>query len=88
MPQPHRPQPRPPADAAPGPTDATPPGAPPARALDGILVADFSRVLAGPLAAATLAGQSGVRPSGYRPQSRPDGQSPSEYRPVRDAGLP
>ncbi|MCF3146498.1 CaiB/BaiF CoA transferase family protein [Streptomyces platensis] len=55
MPQPHRPQPRPPADAAPGPTDATPPGAPPARALDGILVADFSRVLAGPLAAATLA---------------------------------
>ncbi|MCX4640764.1 CoA transferase [Streptomyces sp. P9-2B-2] len=55
MPQPHRPQPRPPADAAPGPADATRPGAPPARALDGILVADFSRVLAGPLAAATLA---------------------------------
>ncbi|MFJ3955139.1 CaiB/BaiF CoA transferase family protein [Streptomyces libani] len=78
MPQPHRPQPRPPADAAPEPTgteptdtgtdtettpptgtapsaDAAPPVAPPARALDGILVADFSRVLAGPLAAATLA---------------------------------
>lgn len=66
MPQPHRPQPRPPADAAPGPTGTPPPdrgptgtgptdGAPPARALDGILVADFSRVLAGPLAAATLA---------------------------------
>ncbi|WP_411135021.1 CaiB/BaiF CoA transferase family protein [Streptomyces sp. C10] len=44
-------------------TDTTPPtgtaaptdAAPPARALDGILVADFSRVLAGPLAAATLA---------------------------------
>ncbi|BDM66618.1 CoA transferase [Streptomyces nigrescens] len=32
-----------------------PPASPPARALDGILVADFSRVLAGPLAAATLA---------------------------------
>ncbi|MEX2973047.1 CaiB/BaiF CoA transferase family protein [Streptomyces sp. C184] len=47
MPQP----PRPPADAAPHP----PAGGPPARALDGILVADFSRVLAGPLAAATLA---------------------------------
>ncbi|SOE13113.1 Crotonobetainyl-CoA:carnitine CoA-transferase CaiB [Streptomyces sp. 2323.1] len=47
MPQP----PRPPADAAPQP----PAGGPPARALDGILVADFSRVLAGPLAAATLA---------------------------------
>ncbi|SEC25652.1 Crotonobetainyl-CoA:carnitine CoA-transferase CaiB [Streptomyces sp. 2224.1] len=30
-------------------------GEPPARALEGILVADFSRVLAGPLAAATLA---------------------------------
>ncbi|WP_432758676.1 CoA transferase [Streptomyces lydicamycinicus] len=66
MPQPHRPQPRPPADASPGPTGTPPPdrgptgtgptdGAPPARALDGILVADFSRVLAGPLAAATLA---------------------------------
>jgi len=55
VPQPHRPQPRPPADAAPGPTDTTPPGTPPTRALDGILVADFSRVLAGPLAAATLA---------------------------------
>ncbi|MCX5448545.1 CaiB/BaiF CoA transferase family protein [Streptomyces nigrescens] len=37
------------------PADAAPPGAAPARALDGILVADFSRVLAGPLAAATLA---------------------------------
>ncbi|MEV5483813.1 MULTISPECIES: CaiB/BaiF CoA transferase family protein [Streptomyces] len=47
MPQP----PRPPADAAPQP----PAAGPPARALDGILVADFSRVLAGPLAAATLA---------------------------------
>ncbi|WP_432143094.1 CaiB/BaiF CoA transferase family protein [Streptomyces sp. bgisy084] len=55
MPQPHRPQPRPPAGATPASADATPPGAPPARALDGILVADFSRVLAGPLAAATLA---------------------------------
>lgn len=44
----------PPTGTAP-PTDAAPPGAPPARALDGILVADFSRVLAGPLAAATLA---------------------------------
>ncbi|UZJ30947.1 CaiB/BaiF CoA transferase family protein [Streptomyces endophytica] len=32
-----------------------PPASPPDRALDGILVADFSRVLAGPLAAATLA---------------------------------
>ncbi|MFF4697936.1 CaiB/BaiF CoA transferase family protein [Streptomyces chattanoogensis] len=32
-----------------------PSAAPPARALDGVLVADFSRVLAGPLAAATLA---------------------------------
>ncbi|MFH8683953.1 CaiB/BaiF CoA transferase family protein [Streptomyces lydicus] len=48
MPQPHGPRPRTPADAP-------PPAAPPARALDGILVADFSRVLAGPLAAATLA---------------------------------
>ncbi|GES32373.1 CoA transferase [Streptomyces angustmyceticus] len=60
MPQPHRPQPRPSTDAdtATATTDATtaaPPGEPPARALDGILVADFSRVLAGPLAAATLA---------------------------------
>lgn len=50
MPQP----PRPPAAASPSPA-AGPPGEPPARALDGILVADFSRVLAGPLAAATLA---------------------------------
>lgn len=32
-----------------------PPASRPARALDGVLVADFSRVLAGPLAAATLA---------------------------------
>ncbi|MFI0788590.1 CaiB/BaiF CoA transferase family protein [Streptomyces lydicus] len=48
MPQPHGPHPRTPADAPPL-------AAPPARALDGILVADFSRVLAGPLAAATLA---------------------------------
>ncbi|MER7152770.1 CaiB/BaiF CoA transferase family protein [Streptomyces lydicus] len=48
MPQPHGRRPRTPADAP-------PPAAPPARALDGILVADFSRVLAGPLAAATLA---------------------------------
>ncbi|KPC63194.1 CaiB/BaiF CoA transferase family protein [Streptomyces chattanoogensis] len=32
-----------------------PSATPPARALDGVLVADFSRVLAGPLAAATLA---------------------------------
>ncbi|MGY5126274.1 CoA transferase [Streptomyces nigrescens] len=108
-----------------GSTDATPPGAPPARALDGILVADFSRVPAGPPAAATLAdlgaevikverpgsgddtrawgppfvaqsavvaaglaGQSGVRTSGHRPRSGPNGQSPSEHRPVRDAGLP
>ncbi|MGW7490578.1 CaiB/BaiF CoA transferase family protein [Streptomyces sp. NPDC054786] len=65
MPQPHRPQPRPSTDAdteATGTavtgteaTAAAPPGEPPARALDGILVADFSRVLAGPLAAATLA---------------------------------
>ena len=65
MPQPHRPQPRPSTDADPeaATTDATaaepagpaPPGAASARALDGILVADFSRVLAGPLAAATLA---------------------------------
>ncbi|MFI0907198.1 CaiB/BaiF CoA transferase family protein [Streptomyces sioyaensis] len=47
MPQP----PRPPADDAPQP----PAGGRTARALDGILVADFSRVLAGPLAAATLA---------------------------------
>ncbi|MEU5209551.1 CoA transferase [Streptomyces sp. NPDC020742] len=45
MPQPHHPRPEPSAADA----------APPARALDGILVADFSRVLAGPLAAATLA---------------------------------
>lgn len=51
MPQP----PRPPADATSPPPAAGSPGAPPARALDGILVADFSRVLAGPLAAATLA---------------------------------
>ncbi|MFG2829943.1 CaiB/BaiF CoA transferase family protein [Streptomyces sp. NPDC048434] len=65
MPQPHRPQPRPSTDADTEPagtaatgteaTAAAPPGDPPARALDGILVADFSRVLAGPLAAATLA---------------------------------
>lgn len=62
-PQPHRPQPRPPADATPARADAAvtdpagtePPTPPPARALDGILVADFSRVLAGPPAAATLA---------------------------------
>ncbi|WP_181924006.1 CaiB/BaiF CoA transferase family protein [Streptomyces inhibens] len=57
MPQPPRPQPRPPA-ADTKPTDHTCtgiPSEPPARALDGILVADFSRVLAGPLAAATLA---------------------------------
>ncbi|MFI6766643.1 CaiB/BaiF CoA transferase family protein [Streptomyces sp. NPDC050355] len=47
MPQPHRPHPEPPAPA--------PPSGPPARALEGVLVADFSRVLAGPLAAATLA---------------------------------
>ncbi|MEU9114801.1 CoA transferase [Streptomyces sp. NPDC048483] len=37
------------------PQQSPPPSRPPARALDGILVADFSRVLAGPLAAATLA---------------------------------
>ncbi|MGW7021824.1 CaiB/BaiF CoA transferase family protein [Streptomyces decoyicus] len=63
MPQPHRPSPdadTEPADptataTAAGPLGAAPPGGPPARALDGILVADFSRVLAGPLAAATLA---------------------------------
>ncbi|MGW8553731.1 CaiB/BaiF CoA transferase family protein [Streptomyces tubercidicus] len=67
MPQPHpqppRPQPRPPADATPAPTGTAatdpagtePPTPPSARALDGVLVADFSRVLAGPLAAATLA---------------------------------
>ncbi|WP_395370816.1 CaiB/BaiF CoA transferase family protein [Streptomyces tubercidicus] len=62
-PQPPRPQPRPPADATPARADAAvtdpagtePPTPPPARALDGILVADFSRVLAGPPAAATLA---------------------------------
>ncbi|MFI7095046.1 CaiB/BaiF CoA transferase family protein [Streptomyces lydicus] len=48
MPQPHGRRPRTPADAPPS-------AAPPARALDGILVADFSRILAGPLAAATLA---------------------------------
>ncbi|MFG2285894.1 CaiB/BaiF CoA transferase family protein [Streptomyces sp. NPDC048595] len=48
MPQPHRPHPEPP-------TTAAPPDGPPARALEGVLVADFSRVLAGPLAAATLA---------------------------------
>ncbi|TBO55531.1 CoA transferase [Streptomyces kasugaensis] len=47
MPQP---QPLPPEPSA-GP-ERTPA---PARALDGVLVADFSRVLAGPLAAATLA---------------------------------
>ncbi|MFE1171525.1 CoA transferase [Streptomyces sp. NPDC058773] len=56
MPQPHRPQPRPPADATTGLTGIAPPGTPPARTLDGILVADFSRAPAGPLAAATLAG--------------------------------
>ncbi|MET8015922.1 CaiB/BaiF CoA transferase family protein [Streptomyces decoyicus] len=61
MPQPHRPsadadtEPADPTAAATGPLGAAPPGEPPARALDGILVADFSRVLAGPLAAATLA---------------------------------
>nr|WP_260639223.1 CaiB/BaiF CoA-transferase family protein [Streptomyces angustmyceticus] len=60
MPQPHRPQPRPSTDAdteaaATDATGAAPPGEPPARALEGVLVADFSRVLAGPLAAATLA---------------------------------
>ncbi|MFE7608078.1 CaiB/BaiF CoA transferase family protein [Streptomyces celluloflavus] len=47
MPQP---QPLPPEPSA-GPERAPAP----ARALDGVLVADFSRVLAGPLAAATLA---------------------------------
>ncbi|MFH8567233.1 CaiB/BaiF CoA transferase family protein [Streptomyces sp. NPDC017993] len=52
MPQPPQPQPLPPADAG---TGHAAPAAPPARALEGILVADFSRVLAGPLAAATLA---------------------------------
>ncbi|MFC9230637.1 CaiB/BaiF CoA transferase family protein [Streptomyces decoyicus] len=61
MPQPHRPsaeadtEPADPTATASGPLGAAPPGEPPARALDGILVADFSRVLAGPLAAATLA---------------------------------
>ncbi|MGI5258355.1 CaiB/BaiF CoA transferase family protein [Streptomyces angustmyceticus] len=60
MPQPHRPQPRPSTDAdteaaATDATGAAQPGEPPARALEGVLVADFSRVLAGPLAAATLA---------------------------------
>ncbi|WP_413254078.1 CaiB/BaiF CoA transferase family protein [Streptomyces decoyicus] len=61
MPQPHRPSPdadtetADPTATATGPLGAAPPGGPPARALDGILVADFSRVLAGPLAAATLA---------------------------------
>ncbi|WP_327703339.1 CoA transferase [Streptomyces decoyicus] len=61
MPQPHRPsadadtEPADPTATATGPLGAAPPGEPPARALDGILVADFSRVLAGPLAAATLA---------------------------------
>ncbi|MFG2496530.1 CaiB/BaiF CoA transferase family protein [Streptomyces caniferus] len=63
MPQPHRPQPRPATDADTGATamgtagaePAAPPGQVPARALEGLLVADFSRVLAGPLAAATLA---------------------------------
>ncbi|MFG2889814.1 CaiB/BaiF CoA transferase family protein [Streptomyces sp. NPDC048248] len=52
MPQPPEPQPLPPAGAG---TGHAAPAGPPARALDGILVADFSRVLAGPLAAATLA---------------------------------
>lgn len=47
-PPPQQPEPHPPRDKADG-------DAPPARALDGLLVADFSRVLAGPLAAATLA---------------------------------
>ncbi|MEU9486396.1 CaiB/BaiF CoA-transferase family protein [Streptomyces decoyicus] len=61
MPQPNRPsadadtEPADPTATATGPFGAAPPGEPPARALDGILVADFSRVLAGPLAAATLA---------------------------------
>ncbi|GAA2339354.1 CaiB/BaiF CoA transferase family protein [Streptomyces caniferus] len=63
MPQPHRSQPRPATDADTGATargtagaePAAPPGQVPARALEGLLVADFSRVLAGPLAAATLA---------------------------------
>ena len=61
MPQPHRPspdadtEPADPTATATGPLGAAPPGEQPARALDGILVADFSRVLAGPLAAATLA---------------------------------
>ncbi|MFE7660665.1 CaiB/BaiF CoA transferase family protein [Streptomyces celluloflavus] len=46
------PQPQPlPPDPSAGPERAPAP----ARALDGVLVADFSRVLAGPLAAATLA---------------------------------
>jgi crotonobetainyl-CoA:carnitine CoA-transferase CaiB-like acyl-CoA transferase len=45
-----QPQPLPPEPSA-GPDRAPAP----ARALDGVLVADFSRVLAGPLAAATLA---------------------------------
>ncbi|WP_407552269.1 CoA transferase [Streptomyces sp. Pv4-95] len=52
MPQPSEPQPLPPADAG---TGHAAPAGPPARALEGVLVADFSRVLAGPLAAATLA---------------------------------
>lgn len=61
MPQPHRPSPdadtetADPTATATGPLGAAPPGGPPARALDGILVADFSRVLVSPLAAATLA---------------------------------
>ncbi|MFJ9410543.1 CaiB/BaiF CoA transferase family protein [Streptomyces sp. NPDC101393] len=58
MPQPPQPQPQPPTgpDRTAPTADALTPGAPrPARALDGVLVADFSRVLAGPLAAATLA---------------------------------
>lgn len=56
MPQPPQ-QPSPPRSPAqhpPVPRVDTAPAAP-ARALEGVLVADFSRVLAGPLAAATLA---------------------------------
>ncbi|GAA2600872.1 CoA transferase [Streptomyces tubercidicus] len=41
--------------AATDPAGTEPPTPPAARALDDVLVADFSRVLAGPLAAATLA---------------------------------
>ncbi|MFD9814507.1 CaiB/BaiF CoA transferase family protein [Streptomyces sp. NPDC059080] len=55
MPQPS-PQPPPPQQSPPHPPRGKADGdGPPARALGGLLVADFSRVLAGPLAAATLA---------------------------------